>query len=75
MLVEAAPSLAGQVALELMRSADESARPVIDAALDAIGMLGGQAGDADRGDPAARRLPVRPCRLAAQRRVDRATSR
>ena len=48
MFVEAAPSLAGQVALELMRSADESARPVIDAALDAIGMLAGQVGDARR---------------------------
>ncbi len=47
-LVRAAPSLAGHVGLELMRHADESARPVIDAALDAFGMLAGVAGDVDR---------------------------
>jgi hypothetical protein len=47
-LARAAPSLAGQVGLEIMRYADESARPVIDAALDALGMLSGVAGDMER---------------------------
>ncbi len=48
LLAQAAPSLGGHVALELMRHADESARPLIDAALDALGMLSGVAGDTDR---------------------------
>ena len=45
---KAAPSLGGHAALELMRRADDTARPVIDAALDAMGMLSGVAGDAER---------------------------
>src|ERR671915_1368707 len=51
-LARAAPSLGAHVALELMRRADEDARPVIDAALDALGMLGG--------DPADELRPLRP---------------
>jgi hypothetical protein len=51
-IAKAAPSLAANVALELMRRADDSARPVIDAALDALGVLGGTAGDPYR--------PIRP---------------
>jgi len=47
-LAQAAPSLAGHVALELMRRADEEARPVIDAILDALGMLSGAVSDAER---------------------------
>ena len=45
---QAAPSLAAHVALELMRRADEEARPLIDAVLDALGMLSGVASDAER---------------------------
>ena len=48
LLVKAAPSLGAHVALEVMRRADDAARPVIDAALDAMGMLAGTAGDAER---------------------------
>ncbi len=48
LLVRAAPSVAGQVGLEIMRRADASAQPVIDAALDAFGMLTGAAGDTAR---------------------------
>ena len=48
MLAHAAPGLGAQVALELMRRADESARPLIDAALDALGLLNGVGGDARR---------------------------
>ena len=48
MLTTAAPSLAAHVALELMRRADDAARPVIDAVLDALGMLAGIAGDEER---------------------------
>jgi hypothetical protein len=51
-LAKAAPSLGGHVALETMRRADDEARPVIDAVLDAFGVLGGSASDADR--------PLRP---------------
>jgi hypothetical protein len=47
-IAQAAPSLGGHAALELMRRADESARPVIDAALDAMGMLSGAVSDANR---------------------------
>ena len=47
-IAKAAPSLGGHAALELMRRADETARPVIDAVLDALGLLRGVAGDADR---------------------------
>ncbi len=47
-IAKAAPSLGGHVALELMRRADDAARPVIDAALDAMGMLAGAASDANR---------------------------
>ena len=48
MLAKSAPSLGGHVALELMRRADDTARPIIDAVLDALGLLGGVASDADR---------------------------
>ena len=48
MLAKAAPSLGGHVALEMMRRADDAARPLIDAVLDALGMLAGAAGDAER---------------------------
>ena len=44
----AAPSLAGHVALEIMRRADATAQPVIDAVLDALGLLGGVVTDAER---------------------------
>ncbi|MDM0042714.1 hypothetical protein QTH89_26070 [Variovorax sp. J22G21] len=47
-VARSAPSLGGHAALELMRQADEAARPVIDAALDAFGLLAGAAGDAQR---------------------------
>lgn len=47
-LAQAAPSLAAHVALELMRRADDEARPLIDAVLDALGMLAGAASDAER---------------------------
>lgn len=47
-LARSAPSLGGHAALELMRHADASVRPVIDAALDAFGLLSGVAGDAQR---------------------------
>ena len=39
-----APSLGGQVALELLRRADDAARPIVDAALDALGLLDGTVG-------------------------------
>ncbi len=48
MLAKAAPSLGGHTALELMRRADDTARPVIDAVLDALGLLNGTLGDVDR---------------------------
>ncbi|MGA0611702.1 DUF6603 domain-containing protein [Caldimonas sp. KR1-144] len=48
MLARAAPALAAHAALELLRSADEAARPTIDALLDALGFLHGAAGDAGR---------------------------
>lgn len=48
MLAHAAPALSAQVALELMRRADDATRPLIDAALDALGFLQGLPGDADR---------------------------
>ncbi|HEY2925404.1 DUF6603 domain-containing protein, partial [Piscinibacter sp.] len=47
-LAQAAPSLAAHVALELMRRADEEARPLIDAVLDALGMLKGAVSDTER---------------------------
>jgi large repetitive protein len=47
-VARAAPSLGGHAALEIMRRADDSVRPIIDAALDAIGLLAGAAGDAER---------------------------
>jgi large repetitive protein len=52
MLAKAGPSLGGQVGLELMRRADDTARPIIDAVLDSLGLLGGSIGDSDR--------PIRP---------------
>jgi hypothetical protein len=48
MLAQASPSLAAHVALELMRRADDEARPLIDAMLDALGLLAGAASDAER---------------------------
>ena len=51
-LARAAPSLGAHLSLELMRRADEDARPVVEALLDAAGMLGGAPGDDDR--------PLRP---------------
>ncbi|NUZ08358.1 DUF6603 domain-containing protein [Piscinibacter koreensis] len=48
MLAGAAPAIGGHVALEMLRGLDASARPLIDAALDAFGMLDGAAGDAER---------------------------
>ncbi len=48
MLVQAAPSLGAHVALEIMRRADAGARRVIDAALDALGLLAGVASDTER---------------------------
>ena len=47
-IARAAPSLAGNAALELMRRADATAQALIDAALDALGLLSGVAGDAQR---------------------------
>jgi hypothetical protein len=46
--VTAATSLGGQVALELARRLDPTTRPIVDAALDALGLLGGVPGDASR---------------------------
>jgi hypothetical protein len=48
MLAQAAPSLGAHAALELMRRADETARPVIDAMLDALGLLAGAVSDTER---------------------------
>jgi hypothetical protein len=48
MLARGAPALGGQLALEILRRADEDARPLIDAVLDALGLLGGVVGDAER---------------------------
>ena len=45
-VADAAPSLGGQLALEVLRRADDGARPVVDAALDALGLLNGVAGSA-----------------------------
>ncbi|MBS0340518.1 MAG: hypothetical protein JSS56_08310, partial [Proteobacteria bacterium] len=47
-LARSAPSLGGHAALEMMRRADPSVRPVIDAALDAFGLLTGTVGDSQR---------------------------
>src|SRR6185369_16403334 len=47
-LAQAAPSVGAHVALELMRRADDTARPLIDAVLDALGLLRGAPGDVDR---------------------------
>lgn len=47
-LVDAAPSIAGHVAVEILRDLDEDLRPVVDAVLDALGLLAGAAGDAER---------------------------
>jgi large repetitive protein len=51
-LAQSAPSLGAHISLELMRRADEDARPVIEAVLDALGVLGGAPGDENR--------PLRP---------------
>jgi hypothetical protein len=59
-LAAAAPGLGGQLAIDLLR-ADSTVQPVIDAVLDALGLLSGTAADAERrlrplfgliGDPA-----------------------
>lgn len=47
-VARAAPGLGAHVALEIMRRADDTVRPVVDAALDALGLLAGAAGDAER---------------------------
>ncbi|MDQ3009337.1 MAG: hypothetical protein M3X11_01335, partial [Acidobacteriota bacterium] len=47
-VTKASPSLGGHAALELMRRADDAARPIIDAVLDALGLLNGAIGDIDR---------------------------
>ena len=47
-VAKAAPSLGGHAALELMRRADDAARPVIDAVLDAFGLLSGTISDTQR---------------------------
>lgn len=51
-LAAAAPSIGGHVALESMRRLDDTVRPIIDAALDAFGLLGGT--------PAQAYRPLRP---------------
>ena len=48
LFTQAAPSLVAQAALEVLRRADEAARPTIDALLDAMNLLKGSAGDAQR---------------------------
>jgi hypothetical protein len=48
LFTHAAPSLAAQAALEVLRRADEGARPTIDALLDAMNLLKGSVGDAQR---------------------------
>ncbi|MEJ8848347.1 DUF6603 domain-containing protein [Variovorax rhizosphaerae] len=47
-IARSAPSIGGHAALELMRRADDTVRPLIDAALDALGLLNGTIGDAQR---------------------------
>ncbi|CAH0137466.1 hypothetical protein SRABI26_00389 [Arthrobacter sp. Bi26] len=47
-IAAAAPSLGGHVALELMRRLDPVTQPIIDAALDALGLLTGADGDSER---------------------------
>jgi large repetitive protein len=79
LMAQTAPGFVAQAALELLRGADEAARPVVDAVLDALGLLGGAAGDAQRAlrplhglvrDPAgwlrsARSLAASPARIQA----------
>jgi hypothetical protein len=48
MLAKASPAIGAHVALEMLRGLDATARPLIDAVLDAFGMLDGVAGDAGR---------------------------
>ena len=48
MLAKASPAIGAHVALEMLRGLDATARPLIDAVLDAFGMLDGVAGDAER---------------------------
>lgn len=48
MLAKASPAIGAHVALEMLRGLDPTARPLIDAVLDAFGMLDGVAGDAER---------------------------
>lgn len=47
-LVDAVPSLAGHIAVEILRDLDEDLRPLFDAVLDAVGLLSGAATDAER---------------------------
>ena len=47
-MAKAALGLGGQVTLEAMRLGDETAKPIIDGLLDALGLLNGSPGDADR---------------------------
>ncbi len=46
LLAHAAPGLAAQVALEVLRRGDDAARPLVDAALDALGLLYGAGAEA-----------------------------
>lgn len=48
LVAEAAPSLAGHVAVEVLRGLDDALRPTVDAALDALGLLGEDVGDGVR---------------------------
>ena len=45
LVVHVAPALFGQVALDLLRRGDETARPIVDAALGAFGLVDGVSGD------------------------------
>jgi hypothetical protein len=66
MLAKAAPSLAAHVALELMRRADDAARPLIDAVLDSLGMLPAQRRRGARAAPARGCSPTPPAGCAAR---------
>jgi hypothetical protein len=48
LVVEAAPGLAGHVAVEVLRGLDDALRPTVDAVLDVLGLLGDDLGDGVR---------------------------
>lgn len=48
LVVDAAPGLAGHVAVEVLRGLDEALRPTVDAVLDALGLLAEDLGDGVR---------------------------